>query len=154
MSAVLNIDPSWALRPRPRLAELPKSDATRGKSTVSGFASINPFIALLERLDAFLVIENYNGFTLRIDPETHARARRYFEDAYEAVIYPVPELTPDGEGGIDIEWETRGRHLALNVRSREATQPDFISWREPEGRYEGDVVTQELLNDRLRWLSR
>lgn len=154
MSAVLNIDPMWAVRRRiSALVERLDSVATAGRSTVSDFVALSdPFIALLDKLDAFLAAENYNGFTLRLDPNAREKARNYLQNAYNATVYPVPELTPDGEGGIDIEWENKGRHLALSIRPPGA-EPDFISWREPQGRYEGAPATEELLNTRLEWLS-
>jgi hypothetical protein len=90
-------------------------------------ASASPLNTLLRQLDGYLRAENYNGFVLRLDGAAHTRARTYLEDASNVTVYPMPELTPDGDGGIDIEWENKGRHLALSVM---AGQPDFISWRE------------------------
>lgn len=154
MLAVLNINPMWAVRRRiSALVERFESVATAGRFTVDDFVALSdPFIALLDRLDSFLTIENHNGFTLRLDPYAREKARNYLRRAYETTVYPVPELTPDGESGIDIEWENKGRHLALSIRPAGA-EPDFISWREPQGRYEGAPATEELLNTRLEWLS-
>jgi hypothetical protein len=108
-------------------------------------------LPFLRALDALLTLENYNGFTLQATPQAHRNAKRYLENASYVIHIPMPEFTPDGEGGIDIEWENNGRHLALSCRAR-PDNPDFISWREPQGRYDGRPANQALLNERLEWL--
>lgn len=108
-------------------------------------------LAWLRELDALLTLENYNGFTLQATTRAYRRARGYLEKASYVMRFPLPEFEPDGEGGIDIEWEINGRHLALSCRARDE-HDDFISWREAGGRYDGNPATQQLLNERLEWL--
>lgn len=108
-------------------------------------------IGLIKELEALLTLENYNGLTLQASQSAYENARRFIENAGNGMILPKPEITPDGEGGIDIEWENRGRHLALSCRAE--PNQDFISWRESEGRYEGNEATETLLIDRLNWLT-
>jgi hypothetical protein len=105
----------------------------------------------LRELDRLLTLENYNGFTLQASQWAYDCARSLLDAASEQMIIPLPEFTPDGDGGIDIEWEYSGRRLALSC-SANPNSPNFISWREPQGRYEGDEASGELLNNRLEWL--
>lgn len=107
-------------------------------------------INLLRALDALLSLNDYNGFTLRPTPYAYDNARHYLEYMNRSLL---PEFTPDGEGGIDIEWEYRGHHLALSCRAKN-NERDFISWREAAGHYNGDTASQPLLIDRLDWLMR
>ena len=110
-------------------------------------------LPFLRALDALLTLRGYNGFTLQPTTRAYQNARRYLESASYVMLIPTPEITPDGEGGIDIEWENQGRRLALSCRARE-NEIDFVSWREPAGRYDGSPATQRLLNERLDWLTR
>ena len=110
-------------------------------------------IGFIRELDALLTLENYNGFRLQASSWAYENARRYLQNASDIMVIPRPEMTPDGEGGIDIEWESQGRRLALSCRARE-NERDFISWREPAGRYDGREASHALLNERLDWLTR
>jgi hypothetical protein len=109
-------------------------------------------IEIFKELDALLTLENTNGFKVQATPCAYENARRYLESASNVILLPQPEFTPDGEGGIDIEWENQGRRLALSCRA-EHNQSDFISWREPGGRYDGREASENLLNERLDWLT-
>ena len=113
-------------------------------------AATTTSIRLLRELDALLNLENHNGFTVQPTSHAYDNARRYLEGVDRTVF---PDFTPDGEGGIDIEWEYQGRHLALSCRARE-NERDFVSWREAAGQYEGEPASQSLLNNRLSWLTR
>ena len=106
--------------------------------------------ALLKELRRFLAIENYNSLTLQLSTPAYEKARTYIEKAGQRYILPTPEFTPDGEGGIDIEWEYQGRHLALNFSAQ--GDGDFVSWREPNGRYEGEPATESRFIQKLDWL--
>ena len=142
--------PLWAHRPSAVFIQ--RSETTQGglqPEFARILAAINPLNNLLSELDSFLTIENYNGFELRLDQRARDKARRYLVRA-NLVVLPMPELTPDGEGGIDIEWENEGRHLALNFSAN--GNGDFVSWREPDARYEGAPVTEALLIEKLDWL--
>lgn len=103
---------------------------------------------LLSELREFLTKENYNGLELRLSPSAHIRAEAYLE---ASSFDENPELTPDGDGGIDIEWEQNDRRLILGVRSP-SNDADSICWRDPGGRYEGGAASRELLSERLIWL--
>lgn len=109
-------------------------------------------IELFRELDALLRLENHNGLSLRSDPKAHRTARSLLKKATELFRVPMPEFTPDGEGGIDIEWESQGRYLAANFSA--AGGGDFLSWRErgPNGRYEGEPITEEGFIKKLDWL--
>src|SRR5689334_4926919 len=84
-------------------------------------------IGFIRELDKLLTLENYNGYTLQASTHAYRSARGYLENASSVMRIPRPEFSPDGEGGIDIEWEYNGRHLALSCRAR-PDNPDFISW--------------------------
>jgi hypothetical protein len=105
----------------------------------------------LNEMDRLLALDDYNGFTLQPSPHADSNARRYLMYASYRMRLPEAEFTPDGEGGIDIEWENNGRRLALSCRSSSDSN-DFISWREVSGQYDGREASQELLDERLRWL--
>ncbi len=109
-------------------------------------------VAIFRDLDSLLTLENYNGFNLQASPYAYENARQYLENASNRMTIPHPEFTPDGEGGIDIEWENQGRRLALSCRASDCDR-DFISWRELGGRYDGSPATQHLLNQKLDWLT-
>lgn len=110
-------------------------------------------IGFIKELDTLLTLENYNGFALQATPHAYENARRYLENASNVMVLPQPDFTPDGEGGIDIEWENEGRRLALSCRAQ-GNQSDFISWREPGEQYDGEPASENLLKDRLDWLTR
>src|SRR5689334_21020275 len=69
---------------------------------------------LLRELDTLLTLENHNGLTLQATFDAHRIATGYLTKAADYYVLPPPDFTPDGEGGIDIEWENAGRHLAIN----------------------------------------
>lgn len=110
-------------------------------------------IGFIKELDTLLTLENYNGFALQATSYAYENARRYLESASNIMVLPHPDFTPDGEGGIDIEWEIKGRRLALSCRAQ-GGQSDFISWREPDGQYDGEPASEALLKDKLDWLTR
>lgn len=107
-------------------------------------------IGLFPALRNLKTLNNENGLTLRASDDAYANACRYLEAAGEQFRLPMPEFTPDGEGGIDIEWESQGRHLAINFSAE--GNGDFVSWREPGGRYEGEPATEGLFIEKLDWL--
>lgn len=107
----------------------------------------------LPELERLLTLENQNGLTLQATQNAFENAKTYFTEAGKRFLLstlPMPEFTPDGEGGIDIEWENKGRRLALNFSSD--GQGDFLSWREPNGRYEGEPARERLFIQKLEWL--
>jgi hypothetical protein len=118
---------------------------------VRPFAADTESIVWLRELDRLLTLENYNGLTLQAAKNAYEKARDYLTDASKRMILPIPEFTPDGDGGIEIEWERNGRRLVISFKAHEE-DTDFISWREPQSRYEGGEVTKDLLKDRLNWL--
>lgn len=125
-----------------------------GKSPViyvRTFAADTYSIVWLRELHRLLTLENYNGLTLQAAKNAYEKAREYLTDASKRMILPMPEFTPDGDGGIEVEWERNGRRLVISFKAHEG-DTDFISWREPEGRYDGREATKELLQDRLNWL--
>lgn len=129
-----------------------ESDATHPHIRLAEYLhKLYPINDLLIELNSFLRAENYNGLVLRLDPATHGRARTYLENAANVMVYPTPELTPDGDGGIEIEWENNGRRLVLSCKAHQ-DDIDFLSWREAQGQYDGRPASQDLLADRLAWL--
>jgi hypothetical protein len=100
-------------------------------------------------------VENANGYEFRPTGYAYQHAKGYLKTEGLRPLLRVsrPELIPDGEGGIDIEWEHGNRKLALSCRGR-ANQRDFIYWRENGGQYDGDEASPELLREKLSWLLR
>jgi hypothetical protein len=115
------------------------------------FAADTKSIVWLRELDRLLTLENYNGLTLQVTQYAYETARHYLTQASNGLILLEPEFTPDGEGGIDIEWENKGRRLALNFSAD--GRGDFISWREPDARYEGERAEEALFLEKLDWLT-
>lgn len=107
-------------------------------------------IFIINELRSFLTLQNYNDFELQLSHPAYERAESYLESASNRMSLLRPEFTPDGDGGIDIEWETQGRLLVLSCRKN--ADEDFISWRQANGRYEGDRASQSLLDQKLDWL--
>jgi hypothetical protein len=106
----------------------------------------------LRELEKTLTFEDHNGFRLQPSAWAFENARYFLDAASERLRIPVPEFTPDGERGLDIEWEIAGRRLALSCRGNN-TDVDFISWREPQGRYDGLPASSSLLVEKLIWLT-
>lgn len=110
-------------------------------------------IFIINELRSFLWLENHNGLELQLSPDAHKKAEEYLQTVGSTIRLSQlrPEFAPDGDGGIEIEWERRGRRLVVSFKAHPADR-DFISWREPQGRYDGREATKELLQDRLNWL--
>lgn len=125
---------------------------TGGGAYYRSFAADTDSIFIIRELQSFLTVENYNGLELQLGTSAYERAEAYLLAASATRMLLKPEFTPDGEGGIDIEWENNGRHLALSIRPA-GVEPEFISWREPHCRYEGAPATVELFQTRLDWLN-
>jgi hypothetical protein len=118
---------------------------------VRSFAADTGNYFLIKELRGFLALENYNDFELQLLPDVYERAAAYIQGIRGINLKKAtPELIPDADGGIEIEWENQGRRLVLTCRKR--ADEDFISWREAGGRYEGSQASQQVLNDKLDWL--
>src|SRR5690242_5299217 len=116
----------------------------------SAFAADTRSIIWLRELDRLLTLQNQNGLALQATQIAYENARAYLTVASNGWILPDPEFTPDGEGGIDMEWENRGRRLALNFSSD--GRGDFVSWREANARYEGAPSDERVFLEKLDWL--
>ena len=114
------------------------------------FAADTKSMVWLRELDRLLTLENDNSLILQATQNAYEKAREYLTYASKGLILPTPEFTPDGEGGVDIEWENKERRLALNFSSDAGG--DFISWREANGRYEGAPAEKRLFLEKLDWL--
>src|SRR5437660_2457458 len=77
-------------------------------------------------LEALLALGNANGYTFRATHHAYQNAKSYLENASAVMstLFPRPSLTPDGEGGIDVEWTNRDREVTLSCRSG-ANQQDY-----------------------------
>lgn len=67
-----------------------------------------------------------------------------------ALLNNRPELILDGEGGIDIEWETDGRLLMYACRAN-PSQRDYIYFQSGSA-YGGKDYSAFYSTDRLNWL--
>lgn len=113
-------------------------------------------IGFLRELDVLLTAENTNGYTFQPSLYAYHNARAYLQALSRVVgrSLPQPELIPDGEGGIDIEWENGQKRLAISCRARH-DQRDCIYWRQlGVSGYEARDVTLLKMVERLRWLAR
>ena len=117
------------------------------------FAADTDSVVIITELRKFLTVESYNGFELQLSPAAYEKAEEYLGAASSTIRLSQlkPEFTPDGDGGIEIEWYN-DCHLALNFGAN-GRDKNFI-WREPHGRYEGEPATKELLIEKLDWLTR
>jgi hypothetical protein len=109
--------------------------------------------ALFRALDELLTLENTNGYTFQASEKAYRSAREYIEVASAELgsSFLEPEFVPDGEAGIDIEWNRAQRTLTLSCRGSGA-QKDYIYWEE-NGSYEVKDASLSLLINRLEWLS-
>jgi hypothetical protein len=110
---------------------------------------------VLGELDALLRVENSNGYTFQASRHAYENARAYLESIRFSISSDFryrPTLIPDGEGGIDIEWESGRKRVAISCRANQ-DQQDCIYWREVgAGNYEARDVSPDGLRDRLTWL--
>ena len=141
-----------------------QSDATKGRITLisyhyvysgvtTGFA-IDPVSELFDKLDSMQNLENAHGYTFSATPHAYKNAKLYLEGIrfqMSADFRLRPSLMPDGEGGIDIEWESGEKEITLSCRGSESQQ-DFIYWQ--GDKYDAGDATPELLRERLGWLIR
>jgi hypothetical protein len=104
----------------------------------------------IQEMAGFLTAENHNDFELRLMPQVYRRAAAYLEGAGQRIALSRPEITPDADGGIEIDWEKGNRRLTLSCRKD--VKEDFISWRKGNDPYEGGEASQALLNKKLDWL--
>src|SRR3954466_16266781 len=81
------------------------------------YAADTRSVVWLKDLYHLLSLENENDLVLKPTQGAFQKARTYLTEASKSVILPMPAFSPDGEGGIDIEWENKGRRLALNFSS-------------------------------------
>jgi hypothetical protein len=97
---------------------------------------------LTEQLESFVGLQRPNGFI--------APSRRVAETAKALLSSipnaPEPEVTPDAEGGIDVEWEVGGRQLTLWCNPSGSS----LCYREEGGRYAGESA--DNLAARIQWL--
>jgi hypothetical protein len=100
-----------------------------------------------------LTLENANGYIFQASPKAYETAKAVVEFAHAALgtRFIRPEFMPDGESGIDIEWEHGPRNLTVSCRGRDR-QTDFLYWEE-NGEYEGQDASLSLFLDRLNWLT-
>lgn len=89
----------------------------------------------------------YNGVRLR---PSDAAFDRLLEFQAALSGFPVPELTPDGDGGFDVEWEAHDRRVVFNCPEY-AQQKTLLCWKFVD-RYEGAEATPELLIEKLNEL--
>lgn len=143
--------PIWVTPPAVFVQKSVATTAQPKEQFAQILAAISPLNVLLRELDGHLDAEDYNDLTLRLDPLAHKKAYDYLSHLGSMAIHPKPELTPDGDGGIEIEWENNGKRLVLSCKAH-PDDIDFISWREAHGQYDGEPANQRVLNDRLTWL--
>lgn len=110
-------------------------------------------LGFLPQLNALLTVENANGYTFQASPYAYENAKSYVQIA-RAILglsFISPEFIPDGEGGIDIEWNNDNRNVTLSCRGTD-TQNDYIYWEE-DGAYDARDASLALLIHRLNWLN-
>lgn len=67
-------------------------------------------------------------------------------------FYFDPAIIPDGEGGIDLEWESADKHLMLSFRN--VPERKDILYYQYNDEYGGDEINLPLLKEKLQWLIR
>lgn len=110
-------------------------------------------IGFIRDLDSLLTLENANGYTFQASVHAYNRAKTYMRVlAHFIRPLPRPEFVPDGEGGIDIEWEHGSKRFAISCRAT-PDQQDCLFWRDlNEGGYQASEVTVGRIVDRIDWL--
>lgn len=96
--------------------------------------------------------ENTEDFIMK--PTTLALSRAEFkvQSVYRLMgdSFFAPVITPDGEGGIDLEWTRGERTLLLGCRA-DFEQRDYI-YHQSANEYDSKQYSLNYLKDRLFWL--
>jgi hypothetical protein len=82
---------------------------------------------ILDDLAALNNKENVDDYIFKPTKRAYRTAEFYVRKLYEKMgdAFPAPSFIPDGEGGVDIEWEVEGKELTLSCRAK-SEQEDFL----------------------------
>ncbi len=116
--------------------------------------------AIKHDLESLLANENTNGYVFRPTGHAYHNARHWIKTAYGLMgnLYFRPSFTPDGEGGIDIQWTYKEKEVSFSCRAK-AEYQDYIYWQSEDdyGAIEVSLETYQKarlnLKDRLEWLT-
>lgn len=105
-----------------------------------------------KKLNALLDNKNTNGYVFKPTMLAFNNARTRLLLAYKLLgqAYFEPSIVPDGEGGIDIEWEKGGKHLLLNCQAT-SSQKDFLYYQQGT-EYAAKDFSVLLFKEKLSWL--
>ena len=125
----------------------------RPRYTVAFQSGDSDTISFIRDLDALLTLEKSNGYTFQATPHAYTRAKTYMRVlTHFARPLPRPEFAPDGEGGIDIEWELGSKRFAISCRAT-SDQQDCLYWRDlDKGGYQATEVTLGGMMNRINWI--
>ncbi len=126
-------------------------------SSIRKLASNSAFLSLIpasNKLNALLDNQNTNGYVFKPTLQAYNNACARLLLAYKLMgrSYFEPSILPDGEGGIDIEWEKDSKHLLLSCQATSG-QRDFLYYQQDD-KYEAKDFSVSLLKEKLYWLIR
>lgn len=106
--------------------------------------------SLFEELETFRHLENHDGYTFQLTERAYRTAKQYLSEFINYVSDKLPDLTPDGDGGIDLEWKQGDRVVMAVVRDSDKL-PSYIYF-EDSVNYGSRALSPELLREKLNWL--
>lgn len=83
---------------------------------------------LLDELDRIRVRDGRNNGRVELTVDAYRTAAgliTYLYSRHDSDAFPGPSFIPDGEGGIDIEWESDGKEVMMSCRAKPG-QLEFI----------------------------
>lgn len=131
-----------------RMAEFDTDNNIHERASIPSLEMAN------KKLNNLLNNKNIDGYIFK--PTVHAlkAARKYLLMAHIIMgqFYFDPAIIPDGEGGIDLEWESADKHLMLSFRN--VPERKDILYYQYNDEYGGDEINLPLLKEKLQWLIR
>jgi hypothetical protein len=136
----------------PRRRQLPRREFYHGQ--ISSFSGSRVFRKALIELQALKSIPDDDSYNYKPTPIAFGRTLNLIREAYAEMLdhFPAPDLSPDGEGGIVIEWQNQARLLRLVIQ-RDHARRSYIYHRDANGSDVDYTITRPSLTVWLEWLT-
>jgi len=147
----------------PEVDLLPKNQAIikeEKPSSKSQFVSVdsttdNPFENTLSNLDTIKQLpDNWDSYgSPPLDAKLYNNAKFFLQWIFSQFIIPEPFVVPVAGGGVQFEWQSRGRELEI-----EFSEPDSIEYLlvfEDNEMVEGsikNIIDTRAINDLIEWM--
>jgi hypothetical protein len=106
---------------------------------------------ILQNLGLLWKNENFEDYVFKPTTHSYRTAKSYIKALYPSdKDFPEPAIDPDGNGGIELQWNHGRKILILGCRPNRG-QKDFIYYQDGQhGMMEASPLN---LNERLTWLT-